>query len=87
MTRVPRINVTIDRLVLRGFAAEHRDAIAAGLAAELHRQLSDPEVAGEFAASRSIAAVPAVPVTLTKEAKPDRIGAVAAQRVARSVRS
>jgi hypothetical protein len=82
-----RVNVTIDRLVLRGFAPGHKNGIAAGLQAELQRQFSDPAVAGGTAASRSIAAVQAAPLTLTRETKPERIGTTVAQRVARSVRS
>ena len=42
MRRPPRITLTIDRLVLRGFSPRQRDAIAGALQAELQRQLADP---------------------------------------------
>lgn len=37
-----RVTVTIDQLVLRGFAAGDRNALAQGLQAELSRMLADP---------------------------------------------
>jgi hypothetical protein len=85
--KAPHVNVTIDRLVLRGFAPEQRDAIAAGLHAELRRQLSDPTISAEFTANRSIASVRAAPITVGTALKPGRIGSRAAQRMVRSIGS
>jgi hypothetical protein len=83
----PRIIVTIDRLVLRGFAAEQRDGIAAGLAAELQQQFGDPAAARQFADNRSLASLQVTPATLSAAAKPQQIGAHAARALARSIRS
>ena len=83
----PRINVTIERLVLRGFAAEQRDGIAAGLIAELRNQFSDPATAPQFRESQSRASVRAAPVALASPATPRQIGARGARQLARSIRS
>lgn len=85
--RPQRVNVTIDRLVLRGFAADQRDAIAAGLLAELQKQLGDPAIGGQFGDSRSLASLQQRPITLAAAAKPQQIGAQAGRRLARSIRS
>jgi len=88
MTHRPsRVNVTIDRLVLRGFAPEQRDAIAAALTRELSERLGDPANAQQFGPSRSQASLRAAPVRLTSPATPQVIGAQAGGRLARSVRS
>jgi hypothetical protein len=85
--RPQRVNVTIDRLVLRGFAPEQRDAIAAGLQAELQKQLGDPATGGQFGDSRSLASLRQRPMTLAAAAKPQQIGAQAGRQLARSIRS
>jgi len=85
MTRKPqRVSVTIDRLVLRGFAPDQRDAIAAGLTAELRAQFADPEAARQFGANRSVASLRAPP--LQAGAKPQQTGERAGRALARSVR-
>jgi hypothetical protein len=85
--RPPRVNVTIDRLVLRGFAAEQRDAIAAGLTKELSERLSDPARAQQFGSSRSLASLRAAPMNVASPATPQAIGAQAGRRLARSIQS
>jgi hypothetical protein len=89
MTRasLPRIVVTIDRLVLRGFPAADRDAIAAGLQAELQKQFGAPAAGGQFGGSRSLASLQQRPMTLEAAAKPQQIGAQAGRQLARSIRS
>jgi hypothetical protein len=47
-----RINVTIDRLVLRGMDPAARAAFVDGLRGELARVLADPAVCAEMRASR-----------------------------------
>jgi hypothetical protein len=47
-----RINVTIDRLVLRGFERADGEAVADGLKRELSRLLSDPATRSELIRSR-----------------------------------
>jgi hypothetical protein len=44
-----RITLTIDRLVLKGFDAGDRKALAEGLEAELSRVLADPATRAEWA--------------------------------------
>jgi hypothetical protein len=82
----PRINVTIDRLLLRGFPAEQRDAIAAGIAAELQQQWQDPAVVDRFGSSRSLDTVRAHPIRLAAEARPQQVGAQVGRAIARSTR-
>ncbi len=59
MRRPPRITLTIDRLVLRGFSPRQRDAIAGALQAELQRQLADPAQAEMLTRSRATPALKA----------------------------
>jgi hypothetical protein len=80
-----RVTVTIDRLVLRGVAPAERDAITAGLAAELHAQFADPAAARPIESSRSIAQLRAAPIAAA--ASPQQTGVRAARALARSVRS
>ena len=85
--RGPRVFFTIDRLVLRGFAADQRDAIAAGLVAELRNHLGKTAIAGQFRASRSVASMRAAPMVVAPTAKSGQIGALAARGLVRSLRS
>jgi hypothetical protein len=87
MTRRQRVHLTIDRLVLHGFAAGQRDAIAAALTRELSNQLSDPAGARQFGSSRSQAVLRAAPINVTPAATPQAIGAQAARRLVRSIQS
>jgi hypothetical protein len=87
MRRAPQVTVTIDRLVLRGFPADQRDAIAGGLAAELRQQLAARTVGQRLGTSRLVAATAAQQVRLVSGAKPDGIGLRAAQALIRSLRS
>jgi hypothetical protein len=78
--RVPRqINVTIDRLVLRGYPPEQRDAITAGLQAELRRHFAElPDHALER--HRSQAALRADPFPAPSQ--PQALGSAAARQIA-----
>jgi hypothetical protein len=78
------IRVTIDRLVLRGFPAHQRDAIAAALIAELERELG--RAPGTLGASRSEHNVRAAPLKLTGGSGAKEIGAAAGRGLARSLR-
>lgn len=49
-----RVNVTIDRLVLRGVAPADRPHLIASLQAELTRILSNPETRAEWARSQRL---------------------------------
>jgi hypothetical protein len=85
--RAPRVRVTIDRLVLRGFRAEQRDAVASALQAELQRQFADALTLRALGASRSIASLSAKPISMPAAAGPRTIGVQAARRLVRSLRS
>ena len=85
--RAPQVRLIIDRLVLRGFRAEQRDAIAAALGAELHRVLADAEALRNVGASRSLASLRPGRMQLTASAGPRQIGAQAAQVLTRSLQS
>jgi hypothetical protein len=79
MSRPPRINATIDRLVLRGFAPSQRDAIAAALAAELQYQLKLPSTHA-LLSSRSEAVMKGG--SIASQPHPSRIGREAARHIA-----
>lgn len=85
MTRPQRVTVTIDRLVLRGFAPHERDAIATGLAAELRAQFGDAAATQQIESSRSIAQLRTAPIAAA--ARPQETGTRAGRALARSVRS
>jgi len=85
--RAPRVRVTIDRLVLRGFRAEQRDAVAAALQAELQRQFGDSFTLQALGASRSIGSLSPKPINMPATAAPRTIGTQAARRLVRSLRS
>ncbi|MBR0713549.1 hypothetical protein [Bradyrhizobium liaoningense] len=88
MTHRPRcVHVTIDRLVLRGFPPDQRDAIAAGLTQELVAQLSSPATARQLRVSCSLASLRTAPVQLATSATPQAIGIGAGRRLARSIPS
>ena len=83
MTRRPqRVHVTIDRLVLRGFPAEQRDAIVAGLTRELVAKLGNPGAAQQLRVSRSLALLRTRPVQLATSATPLAIGEGASAQAA-----
>lgn len=84
--RRPRVNVTIDRLVLRGFAPEQRGAIAAALTRELSAQLGDPATQ-QPGPSRALASLRAGAMNFASPATPQAIGAEAGRMLARSIRS
>lgn len=83
-----RVRVTIDRLVLNGFPAAQRDAIAASLVAELERQLTeDAHQHGSFDQGRAVAVQRLPPLRPAQGASATDVGTSAAQSVARSLGS
>ncbi|HEV3184332.1 MAG TPA: hypothetical protein VGZ49_05595 [Xanthobacteraceae bacterium] len=86
MSRIERhrVTVTIDRLVLRGFAPGERDGIAAGLESELRRHLADPTQAEPSMHSRSDAVLRAG--TIRGPGDPRDVGAAAARKIAAGIR-
>lgn len=82
---IPRIKVTIDTLVLRGFAPEQRQTLTAGLQAELGRLLADPQDAAAFGRSRDVDSLPDGRLRVAAGTSPQRIGSLAARHIVREV--
>jgi hypothetical protein len=80
----PRVTVTIDRLVLRGFASGERDGIAAGLESELRRHLADPAQAVSFRQNRSVALLRTGTIRGAHDLR--GVGAAAARKIAAGIR-
>lgn len=83
----PRIMVTIDALVLRGFPPEQQRSVATGFQVELERLLVGSRNVSGFGDSRSIARLSAANLEVAADSSPKRIGSLAARRVAHMVRS
>ena len=83
--RAPRVVVTIDRLVLRGFRTGDRDAIAASLAAELQRRFGEAVATRAIGASRVVASLGAKPVRVAPGAASRAVGTNAARNIVQSV--
>lgn len=60
----PRVNVTIDRLVLRGMVPAARTAFVDGLRGELTRVLADPVTRAEMQSSRRTPVLRLEPVAM-----------------------
>jgi hypothetical protein len=73
------LHLTIDRLVLRGFAPGERAAVVAGFRAELARALAARDAGAAFGASRTTNAI-AVPPR-----RADAAGAAAGEAAARQL--
>lgn len=82
----PRVNITIDRLVLRGFSADQSVAIGAQLQSELARFLSDPHIVVALGQSRDLHALRvAKPLNGASETRAS-LGAQAAASIVRGMR-
>ncbi|MGH6846877.1 MAG: hypothetical protein ACREC0_05420 [Methylocella sp.] len=57
----PKLHVTIDRLVLHGFAPGQRDAVVAGFRGELARLLAVDGAGAAFGDSRAVNALKVAP--------------------------
>ncbi len=82
---VHRVTVHIDRLVLRGFAREDRDAIAAGLSAELERLLAAPDLARGLMGRDGLARVRIGAVPIGPGSPPTEVGAQTARGIAQGI--
>lgn len=80
-----RIDVSIDRLLLRGFSADQRALIVGQLHGELSRLLADPQIAAEIARGRHLANLRIAPSSPTAMA-PDPVGVQAAGAIVRGLR-
>lgn len=80
-----RVIVHIDRLVLKGFRPEDRQAVGQGLQAELERVFSAGDAASRL---RGLGDVPRLQVggmPLQKGASPERVGQGVAQAIAKEI--
>ena len=77
-----RVVVHVDRLVLTGVGREARDAVAAGLQAELVRLMRDPRVLDRLAASDGVPRLRIRPVRIPSSTGPKSTGAVTARAIA-----
>lgn len=83
-----RVHVSIDRLVLHGFAPHQREALAQGLQTGLARLFADPMLAGSLGESRNLALLDtnrSLPIATAKT--PRLIGAESAARIVAGLRS
>jgi hypothetical protein len=80
-----RVIVHIDRLVLNGFPADHRDAIAEGLQAELGRRLAEPAAAERLRGIGNVARVRTDAARITSDAPPRTSGAAVARAIVNGV--
>ena len=85
--RPQRVRLTIDRLVLRGFAPDQRDTILAGLQAELAASLATRAATRALADSKSIARLRPAPVASRPISSPRGIGVAAARSLVKGVMS
>jgi hypothetical protein len=76
-----RVIVHIDRLVLKRFRAEDRQAIALGLQQELQRIFADRQTVSTLKAAGDVSRLKVAGVEIEHGAKPRRIG----QKVARGI--
>lgn len=74
-----RVRVHIDRLVLRGFRPEDRQAIAGALQETLGRMLSDPGVAEPLIERGNIARLKLPNIATDSSSTPEQIGGGVAQ--------
>lgn len=81
----PRIQLSIGRLVLKGFRADQREAIVAALGRELRRQLGQAGSSESLGGSRSLANLGTVPAT-TVSAHAPGVGEQAARQLVGGLR-
>jgi hypothetical protein len=80
----PRVILHIDRLVLRGVAAEQRNALVAALRDELGRRLADPAYRDALA-SRHVARVGPAPLAV-RGSSGEGLGRQSARLIAKGIR-
>jgi hypothetical protein len=80
-----RIVVHIDRLVLNGFAAENRDAVARGLQGELGRLLAEPSMAERLGTLGNVERVRTSNARVAHDAAPRVAGTSVARAIVNGV--
>ena len=81
-----RVVVHIDRLVLKGFRAEERHAIAAGLQQELGRVFGDREAVSLLSAMGDVRRLHVGGVPVEHGSRPQRVGESVAQGIGKAIR-
>ena len=81
-----RINLHIDRLVLRGFNHEDRQGIAEGLQQELARMFADPQAAQQLTASGDMPRLRIGNISIGQNSKPQRVGSQVAQGIGKGMK-
>jgi plasmid stabilization system protein ParE len=80
-----RIVLHIDRLVLNGFAAEQRDAVARGLQSELGRLLAEPSMAQRLGTVGNVERVRTSNARVAHDAAPRTAGTSVARAIVNGV--
>lgn len=83
----PHVHLEIDRLVLRGFEPDQREAILAALTAELRQQLSDPDGLRSWGGNRTLAKLAPAAVASHPTTNSRQIGINAAREIVRGLRA
>ncbi|ODT45714.1 MAG: hypothetical protein ABS70_02490 [Nitrospira sp. SCN 59-13] len=80
-----RVIVNIDRLVLKGFRFEDRQAVAQGLQEQLTRLLTDPGMAERIGTIGNLSRLRVAPIHVAPETKPHDVGSAAANGIGRGL--
>jgi hypothetical protein len=81
-----RVIVHIDRLVLKGFRQEDRQAIAEGLRRELTRLLAYPTTTNRLGSLGNVARLQAGQIHPARDAKPQQVGVLAGRAIDRGLK-
>ena len=82
-----RVVVHIDRLVLKGFPHQDRQALAEGLQQELGRLFAEPDAARQLAARADVGQLKVSGVRVGPSTAPANVGTQAARGIARGIKS
>jgi len=81
-----KVVIHVDRLVLRGIPAEHRNAFVLQFRQELTSRLADPETARRLSKRSSSARMTAGPVPVPGDGGTEDLGRQTAMAIAREMR-
>lgn len=81
-----RVDLHIDRLILRGFRPEDARGVAAGMRDELARMLSEPNAAQRLTANGDVPRLRIGGVQIGKGAKPRQVGLTVAQGIGKGMK-
>jgi hypothetical protein len=81
-----RVNLHIDKLVLRGFKNEDRQGIADGIQQELGRMFSDPQAARKLTANGDVPRLRIGNIPVDHSARPQYVGLKVAQGIGKGMK-